>query len=291
MTSDDPIAWLNGEFLPRGEARISPMDRGFLFGDSIYEVIPVYQGVPFRLDEHLDRLKRSLDAISLPEPHSREEWKTMLSGLIEHNGGGNLAVYLQISRGVAPKRDHAFPDPAVEPTVFATTSPVEPPAADHPDRAEGVAVITLDDIRWSRCDIKTTALLANVLLRQQAAREGAVEAVLLRDGFATEGAASNLFIVRDGRVVTPPNSHLILPGITRDLVVELCREHELPVEEREISEAELREADEIWLTSSTREVVPVTRLNARAVGDGQPGPLWKTLARHYVNFKRKLCGL
>lgn len=267
------------------------MDRGFLFGDSIYEVIPVYQGVPFRLDEHLNRLQHSLDAISLTEPCSREEWKTMLSELIEHNGGGNLAIYLQISRGVGPKRDHAFPDPVVKPTVFATTSPVEPPAADHPDRAEGVSVITLDDIRWSRCDIKTTALLPNVLLRQQAARQGALEAVLIRDGFATEGAASNLFVVHQGCVLTPPKSHLILPGITRDLVVELCREHDLPVEEREVSEAELREADEVWLTSSTKEVVPVIRLDGHAVGDGRPGPVWKTLARHYVNFKRKLCGL
>lgn len=285
------LAWLDGEFLPLEQARVSPMDRGFLFGDSIYEVIPVYASVPFRLDEHLQRLGRSLAAIDLADPYTPGQWKEMLAELVDRNGGGNLALYVQVTRGQVARRDHAFPEGNTPPTVFATASPVEPPAADEPETATGVAVITLDDIRWSRCDIKTTALLANVLLRQQAAREGASEAILLRDGFVTEGAASNVFVVHNRVVVTPPNSHLILPGITRDLVIELCREHGIAVEEREIGETELRAADEIWLSSSTRELVPAARLNGHAVGDGIPGPVWKQLARHYVDFKRALCGV
>lgn len=285
------IAWLDGELLPLEQARISPMDRGFLFGDSVYEVIPVYAGTPFRLDKHLERLGRSLSAIGLDDPHSRNEWKEMLAALIERNGGGNLALYVQVTRGQGSKRDHAFPGADIPPTVFATVSPVDPPAADHPETATGVSVITRDDIRWSRCDIKTTALLANVLLRQEASREGAAEAILLRDGFVTEGAASNVFVVLDGTVVTPPNSHLILPGITRDLVIELCREHGIAVEEREITETQLRHADEIWLSSSTKELVPAVRLNGHVTGDGTPGPVWKQLARHYVDFKRTLCGV
>jgi D-alanine transaminase len=285
------IAYLNGQFMPLDEARISPLDRGFLFADGVYEVIPAYEGRLFRLDEHLRRLDSSLNAIELPNPLSTAEWIAMFNRLIEQNGGGNIYIYLQITRGAAAKRDHAFPIPPVPATVFAMTGQIATPAADMPDTTPGVAVITLDDIRWSRCDIKSVALLANVLMRQQAVSEGAAEAILIRDGFATEGSASNFFIVRQGLIITPPKSHLILPGITRDLVVELAHRHGMAVAEREVTEAELKSADEIWLSSSTREVVPVTRLNGHPLGDGQPGPVWRTMARHYVDFKRSLCGL
>ena len=285
------IAYLNGQFMPLDEARISPLDRGFLFADGVYEVIPAYGGKLFRLDEHLDRLDASLAAIQLPNPLTRADWTTLFNSLIERNGGGNIYIYLQVTRGAAAKRDHAFPVPPVVPTIFAMTGQIATPAADMPDTTPGVAAITLDDIRWSRCDIKSVALLANVLMRQQAVSEGASEAILIRDGFATEGSASNFFIVSQGVIVTPPKSHLILPGITRDLLVELARKQGMPVTEREVTEAELKSADEVWLSSSTREVVPVTRLNGHLLGDGRPGPIWRQMARHYVDFKRALCGL
>ena len=284
------IAYLNGDFLPLDQARISPMDRGFLFADGVYEVIPVYQDRPFRLDEHLERLNNSLREIHITNPMERSGWVDLFGQLIEKNGGGNLAIYLQVTRGTAAKRDHAFPEPPVPPTIFAMTTPVAPPAADTPDTATGVSAITLDDIRWARCDIKSVALLANVMMRQMAVSQGAAEAILIRDGFATEGSASNFFIVTNGVVVTPPKSHLILPGITRDLIVELCQRHDVPIQEREIPETELRNADEVWLSSSTKEVVPVVSLNGHTLGDGRPGPVWKTVARHYVAYKRELCG-
>lgn len=283
--------WLNGAFMPQSEARISPLDRGFLFADGVYEVIPVYQGHLFRLDAHLQRLDHSLSAIALPNPLDGHQWRDVLTDLVAHNGGGNLAIYLQVTRGATQQRDHGFPPAGTAPTLFAMTSPVAPPPAETPETTEGVAAITLDDIRWVRCDIKSIALLPNILMRQQAVELGAAEAILLRDGFVTEGAASNIFIVRKGQVTTPPRSHLILGGITRDLVIELGREQGLCVEEGEIQEAELRTAGEIWLTSSTREIVPVVSLNGHPVGNGKPGPVWKQMAYHYVQLKRTLCGL
>src|SRR5690554_31340 len=284
-------AYLNGRFLPLEEARISPLDRGFLFADGVYEVIPAYAGKLFRLDEHLQRLESSLSAIEITNPLSRSAWTALFNQLILTNGGGNIYIYLQVTRGAAAKRDHAFPEPALTPTVFAMTGQIATPAADMPDTATGVAAITLDDIRWSRCDIKSVALLANVLLRQQATKEGAAEAILIRNGFATEGSASNFFMVKNGVIMTPPKSHLILPGITRDLVVELAHQHGMAMIEQEVTESALRGADEIWLSSSTKEVVPVVRLNGCSIGAGKPGPLWRQMARHYVDYKRQLCGL
>ncbi|MDF1782021.1 MAG: D-amino acid aminotransferase [Alcanivoracaceae bacterium] len=283
------IAYLNGELLPLEEARISPLDRGFLFADGIYEVIPAYSGVLFRLDEHLERLEHSLREIQLDNPHTRPQWKKILQSVIEKNGGGNISVYLQITRGAPAKRDHAYPEHCA-PTVFAMTNPIATPAADTPDTCEGVAVITMDDIRWARCDIKSIALLPNVMMRQHAVQQGSAEAILIRDGFATEGSATNFFIVSNGVVVTPPKSHLILPGITRDLTVELCQENGIAIEEREVTEIELKKADEIWLSSSTKEIVPVVTLNGNSVGNGEPGEIWKSVAHLYVHYKRKLCG-
>ena len=283
--------YLNGEFLDPERARISPMDRGFLFADGVYEVIPAFNGVLFRLDAHLQRLERSLAEVSIANPHDRAGWRRLCEEMVAANGGGNLSVYLQITRGVADKRDHAFADPPVAPTVFLTSAPIPVPAADILHQTRGAAAITLADTRWARCDIKSISLLPNILLRQQAVASGAVEAVLLREGLVTEGAASNVFTVHNGEVSTPPHSTRILGGITRDLVVELCREHGIPVAEREIPEARLHDADEIWVSSSTKDVVPITRLNDRPVGDGRPGATWKTLSRHYIQFKRRLCGL
>ncbi|MED5388977.1 MAG: D-amino acid aminotransferase [Pseudomonadota bacterium] len=283
--------YLNGAFMALEDARISPMDRGFLFADGIYEVIPAYNSVLFRFDEHLQRLERSLREVAIRNPHPRAQWQALCEALIERNGGGNLSVYLQITRGAATKRDHAFPDPPVDPTVFMMTGTIAVPAADSPDTATGSEAITRDDTRWARCDIKSISLLPNSLLRQEAVAADATEAILLRDGFVTEGSASNVFIVSNGEIATPPKNHAILGGITRDLVVELCEQHGLPMAEREITETALRQAEEIWVTSSTREVVPITRLNGSPVGDGKPGPVWKALARHYVDFKRRLCGL
>lgn len=288
--SGNEIVYLNGDFMPLDEARISPLDRGFLFADGVYEMIPAYAGVLFRLEEHLARLQRSLAEIRIANPMSDAQWQSLFEKLIEKNGSGNLGVYLQITRGATGKRDHAFPPADTAATVFAMTSAIAAPPADSPESTPGVSAVTFDDTRWARCDIKSISLLPNILLRQEAIDKGAQEAIMLRDGFVTEGAASNVFVVLDNTIVTPPKSHLILGGITRDLVLELCQQHGLPWVEREINETELTRASEIWVTSSTREVVPVVTLNRQPVGDGKPGPLWKSLAQHYVNFKRELCG-
>ena len=278
------IAYLDGDYLPLSEARISPLDRGFLFADGVYEVVPVYGGRTFRLTGHLRRLEQSLSGIRIANPHSPDEWTAIIEGLIARNGGGEQAVYLQVTRGVAP-RNHAFPK-AVSPTVFAMSQARPAPDSGH---ATAVEAITVEDIRWSRCDLKTIALLPNILLRQQAIEAGAYEAILIRDGRVTEGAASNVFVVdRDGHLLTPPADHHVLPGITRDVVLELAAEAGLPHAEATIDREGLAHAREIWLTSSTREIVPVARLDGRPVGDGVPGPVWHRLHTLYRAFTGRL---
>ncbi len=282
MTS---VAYLNGEFLPLDEARVPVLDRGFLLGDGVYEVIPVYHGCLFRLQAHLERLEYGLHETRIANPHDRGAWQTILEDLVRRNGGGDRSVYLQITRGVAA-RDHAFPADTF-PTVFAMSPPL--PAPDPRIALEGVAAVTLEDIRWARCDIKTISLLGNVLLRQAAIDRGAQEAILVRDGEVTEGAASNVFIVdEEGHLLTPPMGPRLLPGITRDLVLELAEAHAIPHHERPFSEAALGRAREIWLTSSTKEILPVTRLNGEPVGDGRPGPLWRRMNDIYQAFKAAL---
>ncbi len=265
------IVYLNGAFLPPEEASISPLDRGFLFADGVYEVIPSYRGAFFLLDEHLERLRRSLGGIRMPEPGLDEGWEPILEGLLQRNPGGDRSVYLQVSRGAAP-RDHAFPASAA-PTVFAMVSPIAQTRAD-PGEA-GIAAITLPDQRWGRCDIKSVALLANVLARQQAVESGAVEAILLRDGGVTEGAASNVFVVHGNTVSTPPLGHAILPGITRRFLLDALRDTGWDCREAPVPQEALHSADEIWVTSSTRELVPVTSLDGRPVGGGRPCPVWR----------------
>jgi D-alanine transaminase len=278
---DSPVVYLNGEYLPVEQAHVSVLDRGFIFGDGVYEVIPAYGGYPLRLKHHLQRLQNSLDAIRLENPRSESEWGEIIHALIEKNQGEDQYIYLQVTRGVA-KRDHRFPD-GTTPTVFVMSSPLLP--VDAQLLQSGVSAITLDDIRWRYCSIKTTALLGNVLLRQQAVEQDAAEAILIRDGEVTEGAASNLFIVLNGVIITPPKSDLLLPGITRDLVVELAEHHGLACEERSISEAELKQAEEVWVTSSTKEILPVTTLDGKAVGDGKPGQTWQQMIKLYQDNK------
>jgi len=279
--------YLNGKYLPMEEACVSVMDRGFLFGDGVYEVIPAYGGRLFRLPHHLQRLQDSLDGIRIANPLRDTEWEQVLNELLQQNAAtdGNRhdqSVYLQVTRGSAAKRDHSFPNP-VTPTVYAFS--VHIPAPDPGVTEQGIAAITLDDIRWKYCNIKAITLLPNVLLRQQAADRGAAEALLIRDGLVIEGSASNVFVVRDGTVMTPPKGTQMLPGITRDLVLELAAQYGRPCREADIREAELREADEIWLTSSTREIVPVTTLDGKPVGNGSPGPVWKTMIEQYRRYR------
>jgi len=277
-------AYLNGSFMPLEEARLPVLDRGFIFGDGVYEVIPVYSRHPFRLKEHLRRLQNSLDGIRLANPHSDGEWAKLIQDIIERNEPEDQGVYLQVTRGVA-KRDHAFPK-GVPPTVFLMSNPLVTPPAEQV--ASGVAAITASDFRWLRCDIKSVALLANCLLRQLAADAGAMETILIRDGFLTEASVSNVFLVKDGILMAPPKNHLMLPGITYDVVLELAAAHRIPHQVREITELELRAADELMLTSSTKEVLAVTALDGRPVGKGQPGPVFRELHRLYQEFKRNV---
>lgn len=274
--------YLNGEFVPPERAVVSAFDRGFVFGDGVYEVIPVFGRRLFRLPHHLARLQRSLSEIRLANPMTAEAWERVLTQLIESNEADDQSVYMQITRGPAP-RDHAFPTD-VRPTVFAYAQPMKPPSPETLTR--GISAVTVSDIRWLRCDIKATALLANALLRQQAADRGASEAILVRDGTVTEGAASNIFLVRAGTIYTPPNGPFILPGITRDLVLELAQANAIPAREEMLPEAVLFDADEVWITSSMREIVPVTRLNDRPVGDGRAGALYARIYAFFQDYKR-----
>jgi D-alanine transaminase len=276
------IAFLNGAFLPLQDASVPVMDRGFLFGDGVYEVIPVYAGKLFRLDQHLKRLGNSLAAIRIENPLSSADWQSMLHELVSRNAEPDQAVYLQVTRGVAAKRDHAFPPDCI-PTVFAMSTAMPPPA--DIDKISGATAVTFPDIRWKLCNIKAITLLPNVMLRQQAIDAGAAEAILIREGYAVEGAASNLFIVKDGMLITPPNSPTLLPGVTRDLIIELAANHAVAFREADISEAELFSADEIWLSSSTREISPVTLLDETVISNGKPGPIWKQMISLYQDCK------
>jgi D-alanine transaminase len=276
--------YLNGEFVSLNDARVPVLDRGFLFGDGVYEVMPAYGGRLFRLKAHLERLERSLAAVLIPNPYNTARWKQVLSELVQRAGGGDWLLYIQITRGVAP-RDHAFPR-GIQPTVFAM---VDALPATIPEQLErGIKAVTLKDMRWARCDIKATSLLGNVLLRQQALDAGAAEAILLRDEYVTEGAGSNVFAVLDGVAVTPPNGRVLLPGVTRDLILELMAADGLSYEEAVIGACEFRKAREIWVTSSAKEILPVTVLDNTKIGDGRPGPQWARVNRLFQEYKARL---
>jgi D-alanine transaminase len=274
--------YLNGDYLDDSDARISIFDRGFMFGDGIYEVIPVYGGHLFRLQQHFDRLKHSLDSIGLQISLTDQQLTEIFEKLLD-GGKDDASIYLQVTRGAAP-RNHSFPD-GQTPTVLAYAQDLVYP--DAAQRNVGVAAVTQPDQRWQRCDIKSVSLLANVLARQYAAEHGALEAILLRDGYLTEGAASTLFVVKDDQLLTPPKGHAILPGITRDLIVELARDNKLGCQEVEIPEQDLDDAQEIWLASSTKEVLPVTRLNGQPVADGKPGKHYQQIVSLYDDFKQR----
>jgi len=278
------MVYLNGEFLPIEQAKISVLDRGFIFGDGVYEVIPVYSRRPFRLAEHLARLQASLDAIRLVNPHPAPKWTELVGKIVAGNPWEDQAVYLQITRGAA-KRDHVFPK-GVKPTVFMMASELVPPSAELVK--SGAKAIVLPDHRWLRCDIKSVSLLGNCMLRTLAADQGCAEAILVREGKLTEASASNVFVVKGGTVLTPPKSHLILPGITYDVVLEILRENSIAHEVRPVTEAELRSAEEVWVTSSSREVLAITTLDGKRVGSGKPGPVGERVHALYQQYKAKV---
>jgi D-alanine transaminase len=276
--------FLNGKLLPLEQATVSVLDRGFIFGDGIYELVPVYSRVPFRLEEHLVRLERSLGEAKIRNPYSRAQWRAHIYRLIDAQPHQDQGVYFQVTRGVA-KRDHAFPK-NLEPTVFMMSNPLVNPPAEQVEN--GSAAVTAQDNRWLRCDIKSISLIGNCLLRQLSAEAGAAETILLREGKLTEASASNVFIVKRGVIQSPPKTNLILPGITYDVVVELARANSLALEFRDIPEAEVRAADEIWVTSSSKEVLPIVELDGKRVGDGRPGPQFRRMYQLYQEFKQKV---
>ena len=280
------MIYLNGQYMPIEEAKISVLDRGFIFGDGVYEVIPVYSRRAFRLPEHLRRLQHSLDGIKLANPHSDAEWTCIIGELVARNSGEDQYLYLHITRGAA-KRDHAFPKPPVTPTVFMMSNPLPAPPAEL--LQSGIACITAPDNRWLRCDIKSIALLPNVLLRQMAVDAGCAETILIRNNeFMTEGAASNIFVVKNGKLLAPPKDNLMLPGITYDVVLEIAAASGIPHEVRRVMQEELFTADELLLTSSTKEVLAITQLDGQPVGSGKPGAMFARLHALYQDFKREV---
>jgi D-alanine transaminase len=284
MSDALPTCLLDGALVPTSAARVSPLDRGFLFGDGIYEVLPCYAGRPFRLQAHFDRFQAGLDALDIPNPYSRARWAELIQALIAANGGGDMGVYLEITRGAGPGRDF-LPPPDMNPTVFGFCWRLAAVRLEQLER--GISSVTLEDIRWLRCDIKSVALLGPVMLRMEAKRRGADEAILVRAGRLAEGSSSAVFVVRDGRITTPPASHERLPSITRLVVDDALVALGLPLAVREIHQDELYTSDEIWIASATREVVPVTLLDGRAVGTGKSGPVWRRVFDEYQALKAR----
>jgi D-alanine transaminase len=282
-----PLCYLNGEYLPLADARVSPFDRAFLFGDAVYEVVPVYGGRPFRLKEHVDRLNRSLASIRMPAPLTHEEWAAIGARLLEPAKAKDSYIYLQVTRGAEMGRNHAWPE-GLTPTIFGYVTVSDPTPAAMIEK--GVAGVTTAEIRWARRDIKSTALLANILLKKLAADKGAFETMMLENGELTEGSSTTVHVISKGVIYTPPNGHHILPGTTRDVVTELAARLKVPSEAARIPEAMLRSADEIWLAFATRGVLAVTTLDAKPVGNGVPGPLFKRMHAAFLDYTRELAG-
>ena len=287
MADPLPTSYLNGEFVPLKEARISPLDRGFLYSDGVYEVMPVYEGRPFRFEAHAERLTRSLASIQMEDPHTRQEWREIISTLISRNGGGNQYVYWQVTRGAEYGRNHA-PLPRIPRTVFAFCAPLPPITASTLEN--GVACVTTEDTRWAYCDIKSVSLLANVLLRQQSTEVGAAETIMLKDGQLREASASAVHVVINGEIICPPRTRAILPGTTRSAMEEVAKSAGVPFKSAPVSEQQLRSANEIWITSSTREVQAVTMLDGKPVGNGKPGPVWRRVHEAWQRYKQSLVG-
>ncbi|MFL9877095.1 D-amino acid aminotransferase [Herbaspirillum rhizosphaerae] len=282
---NDPIVYLNGEMTPLSEARIPVLDRGFIFGDGVYEVIPMYARKPFRGTHHIARLFRSLGTIGITNPHSEAEWLALIDRVVQANDLSDQIVYIQVTRGVA-KRGHAFPKDPVTPTVFMMTSPLAVPSAEV--RAKGVACVTMQDKRWLNCQIKSTSLLGNVLAAQYAAEHEVTEAIQFRDGFLSEASSSNVWIVKDGKLSAPPKDNLILEGIRYGLIEELCKSQGIVFEARRITQEEVFAADEVLLSSATKEVLPVVTIDDKAVGNGKPGPVFTKLYAAYQDAKAAL---
>ncbi len=283
-----PTVFLNGRYMPLEEAHISPLDRGFIFGDGVYEVIPLYDGKALRLTEHLKRLQRSLDELEIANPYSLAQWEQHIGALVTKNNGGNIGIYIQVTRGVA-KRD--FPPPiGLTQTVFMMANPLATPKREVYEK--GISCVSLDDNRWLRCNIKATALLGAVMLKHQSNQEGADEALLFRDGYLTESSASNIAAVKNGVILCPPMDNLILPGITYELMIELAQKAGMPLQIRRVSRREVKSADELWIMSSTKEVVPITMLDGKPVGhglnSGKPGPIFAIMYALFQDYKRDL---
>lgn len=280
------VVYLNGQFMPASEAKISPMDRGFLFGDGIYEVIPSYGGRCVGFAAHIKRLQQGLAALEINCGLTEQDWRELIQQLIRQNGAGNLGIYLHVSRGTDTKRAHAYPID-IPPTIFAYCFDIAAEPAADMDRAPRYKVITATDLRWQRCHIKSTALLGNVMHHQQAAALGLNECILFDEqGFLTEGSSTNVFIVKDSVVITPPLSHKILSGVTRQLLLSILREHSsLKVEERPVSKTEVLAADEVWLTSSSKEVAVVIEVDGKVIGDSEPGSIWLQAQRLFSQHK------
>ncbi len=277
---------LNGELIATRDARVSPFDRAFLFGDAIYEVVPCYNGQPLRLDAHLDRLAGSLEGLGMTNPYARPRWHELFGQLVEANGGGEVGVYLEVTRGADKGRDFLPPE-GLEPTVFGFAWPLAPPAQEQLDR--GLTGVVLEDIRWLRCDIKSTALLGAVLLRREAQARGGDEAILVRDGHLSEGSSSAVFLVKKDEIITPPASRERLPSITRLIVGDVLDELGLAVTEREVRTDELMDMDEAWISSATREALAITHLGDRPIGTGKPGPVWKRVYEGFQALKQREC--
>ena len=287
MSGPLPICYLDGDYLPLADAQVSPLDRAFLFGDAVYEVIPVYAARPFRLRQHLDRLARSLTGIRMSVPLTHEQWADICAQLVTRNRAGEAYLYIQVTRGAEYGRNHAWPE-GLKPTLFAYCSQLEqlPSAVLE----KGVAALTASEIRWARRDIKSTALLGNIMLKKLAADAGAYETLLLEDGALTEGSSTTAHVIKDGVIYTPPNGHHILPGTTRDVVTELAERLDVRCQSARVPEAQLRGADEVWLAFSTRGLLPVTTLDGAAVGDGTPGPLFRRMHAAFEGYVRELEG-
>lgn len=278
---NEEIVYLNGELTPLSEARVPVQDRGFIFGDGVYEVVPIYAGKPFRLPQHLARLARSLDTISIPNPHADAQWMALIDSVVQANGLADQMVYIQVTRGVA-RRTHAFPK-TVTPTVLIMTNPMSLPSAAM--REKGVACVTAQDKRWLHCQVKSTSLLGNVLAAQHAVENDATETIQFRDGMLTEASASNVWVVSKGRVSAPPKDNLILEGIRYGWMEELCAALDISLEARRISQDEVMGADEVLLTSASKEILPVVTIDGKTIGGGVPGPVFKKLYAAYQEAK------
>lgn len=274
------ICWLNGDWLPPEEARVSVLDRGFMFGDGVYEVLPVYQGKPFSVPEHLARLARSLSEVRITPPLSDDQWRDLIARGIDKCGAAYATVYMQVTRGIAPQRRHEFAEST--PTVLLMVN--EAPKLER-RTVEPLTMVTLDDFRWGKGHIKSISLLASGLLRDEAIARGADDGILIRDGLVTEATASNVFVARDGVIATPPKSNYLLHGITRDHVVALARRAGMRVEERPVSAEELDSADEIWVTSTGHEAWPVGKLNGKTIGNGEGGVVWQQVDDLFQRMK------